>query len=138
MSDAEKELAAKATEAHGRRAALREQVQDLRARAAPKRLASETVEGAKSQSRALATEMRDHARAHPVAVALGATALVGWFLRKPILQFAPPQIRRAYDMAAGHLPFSFGTPSDAVEPDDGQSIEEDTPNVAPDDSSPQD
>jgi ElaB/YqjD/DUF883 family membrane-anchored ribosome-binding protein len=137
MSDAEKALAAIAAEAHGRRSALRDQVQDLRARAAPKRLASETIEGAKTQSRALATEMRDHVRAHPVAVAVGATALVGWFLRKPILQFAPPQIRRAYDMAAGHLPFSFGAPSPVVEPEDGRSIEDNTPNVAPDDSSPQ-
>ena len=137
MSDAEKKLAAIAAEAHGRRTAIRDQVQDLRARAAPKRLASETVEGAKAQSRALATDVQDHVRAHPIATAVGAAALVGWFLRKPIMQFAPPQIRRAYDMAAGHLPFSFGTASDDVEPVDEQSIEDENPDVAPDAGSPQ-
>ena len=106
------ELEAAQAEAAAQRHNLSQQIDVTKARLQPSYLVQDAKNVANYQIQSLKQDGINHAKAHPVAVALGATALVAWMARKPLLKRAPAAVKRTYNWVAGFFPDTVDIPED--------------------------
>ena len=99
-------LTAASAQAAAQRDRLISQAKATRDRVMPARLIEDAKSGAKAQVHALRQDSIAHGRAHPIATALGVTALAAWVARKPLLAHGPDALKNGYDWLSGKLAFS--------------------------------
>lgn len=116
--------------ADANRTKLRDQLRATRDRLTPDRLVDDAKSFAAGQVQILKDDTVAHIRRHPVRTALGATLLLAWIARRPIIERAPRMIGLGYGWLSGKLAFTQMSLSSDNDAEDGSEPEPEEPSTS--------